>query len=92
MIFLGPADLLFLDYVNVPVASVLRPEGQRHYVAGNINHPPCLCKGGRKFFEDKRGMWIARCPIDELEDILAFLRGDHANSSNQLQRTRDRGL
>jgi hypothetical protein len=76
MIFLTPADLLLLDYLNVPVASVLRPESRRHYVGGNINNPPCACGGGRRFFEDNRGMWIARCPDCEIEDIHTWLRGE----------------
>lgn len=85
-IFLTPADLLFLDYINVPVASVLKPEPKRHYVGGSINTPPCLCRSGRRFWEDSRGMWAARCPNCELEDILAWLRADHENSSTQILR------
>jgi hypothetical protein len=86
LIFLTPADLLALDYLNVPVASVLRPEGRRHYVGGNINYPPCLCGHGRKLWEYNRGLWAARCPICEIDDILAWLRGDEENSSTQILR------
>ena len=84
MIFLTPADLLFLDYLNLSAASVLRPQPRRHYVGGNINNPPCGCGSGRMLFEDNRGMWAARCGGCETEDILAWLRGDHENSSTQL--------
>jgi len=88
LIFLSPADLLALDYLNVPVSSVLRPQPRRHYVGGNINNPPCACGGGRMFFEDNRGMWAARCANCETEDILAWLRGDNENSGAQIKGVR----
>ena len=82
LIFLTPADLLALDYLNVPVASVLKPEPKRHCVYGG--NPPCpICGERRRFWENQRGMWALRCGTDELEDIHAWLRGDHENSSKQ---------
>jgi hypothetical protein len=78
MIWLTPADIEFLRRLGVPVASVLRPEPKRHYVGGCLN--PCIC-GERRMWENRRGLWAWRCPVCELEDILAWLRLDDEDSA-----------
>jgi hypothetical protein len=44
------------------------------------------CGGRRKLFRNREGLRILRCPLDEAEDILAYLRLDYGeNSSRQFR-------
>jgi hypothetical protein len=48
------------------------------------------CGGRRRFWFNREGLRILRCPNCELEDILAYLRGEYGDESNvQLIANRD---
>jgi hypothetical protein len=87
MIFLTAADLLYLDYLNLSPASVLRPPDVRHYRCPGPSG--CLCGNGRLFIEDSRRLQIHRCPLCELEDIHAWLSGDYDNTDHQHDAARE---
>jgi hypothetical protein len=70
-VFLQPPDLLCLDYLGLDLASVLRPEPKRHCVFGS--DLACECGGGRKFWENKTGLWCAACALCEFHKVRQWL-------------------